>query len=215
MSKSRPHEDICNKSFHELERFGILLLSDPQLPCITTLVAGRPIRGSWWGHPKGDDVFRVASWIDEHPDVAVTKLMSGKVTFIHRKLWPSLLAVAMTREPWQLKGLSRKGKNLLQIVDYEEEIQAHQLPTSTKVSSSEWCGATRELENRLLIYAEELHSESGAHVKRLESWRHWAKRKKMKSMKMKIEDAKQQLSEITIDLNNRLNAKARLPWFKS
>src|SRR5207244_5416939 len=98
--------DAFQKTLKELKRFGLLLLSDARLPSITSLVARKPIRGSWWGHPKGREIFRVVSQIVDHPDVAVTKLVSGKITFVHRKLWPALLALATAREAWQMKGLS-------------------------------------------------------------------------------------------------------------
>ncbi len=88
------------KSFRELKRSGLLLLADRRLPSITTFVVGKPIRGSWWGHHKGREIFQVVSQIADHPDVAVTKLISGKVTFVHRKLWPALLTIGTAREPW-------------------------------------------------------------------------------------------------------------------
>src|SRR5262249_37912733 len=138
--------DASEKAFKELKRFGLLLLSDARLPSIATLVAGQPIRGSWWGHPKGQEIFRVASRIDEHPDVAVTKLISGKVTFVHRKLWPVLLAAATAQEPWQMNGLSRKARSLLQRVDQEGQLQMDRLPASPKTKRSVWNQATRELE---------------------------------------------------------------------
>ena len=43
-------------------------------------------------------------------------------------------------------------------------------------SAQELGAAARELERRLLVYAEEVHTESGAHAKQLESWTHWAER---------------------------------------
>jgi hypothetical protein len=36
-----------------LECYGILLETDPKLPSAAALVAGSPISGSWWLHPKG------------------------------------------------------------------------------------------------------------------------------------------------------------------
>ena len=58
------------------------------------LVAGEPVRGSWWGHPKGHDIFAACQHLLQHPDATTAKLVSGKVTYVHRELWPSLLAVA-------------------------------------------------------------------------------------------------------------------------
>jgi len=200
------------KSFRKLKRSGVLLLSDNKLPSITMMVAGKPIRGSWWCHPKGHDIFHVVSRIAHHPDVAVTKLISGKITFVHRKLWPALVAIGRSREPRQMNGLSRKGRNLLQIVDRNGEARTDRLPASSKRKNSSWREAIRELEDRLLIYAEEFHTETGAHAKRLESWKHWAARKKFKRQEKKLDEAKHQLSEIVLTMNKKFKAKGRLPW---
>src|SRR5688500_6338715 len=40
-----------------LERDGILLLSDASLPSVVSMVAGGPVRGSWWSHPQGKRIF--------------------------------------------------------------------------------------------------------------------------------------------------------------
>jgi hypothetical protein len=63
-------------------------------PSLAEAIAGGPIRGSWWGHPKGHQIFHVAEAIGESPDVLVCKLVEGKVTFVHRRLWPALVKLA-------------------------------------------------------------------------------------------------------------------------
>ncbi len=198
--------------FAELNKHGFLLLSDSKLPSLTTLVTGESIRGSWWGHPKGRAIFRVAGQIADHPDVAVTKLISSKVTFVHRKLWPTLLAIASAREQWQMKGLSRKARHLLQIVDQNGEVRTDRLPFSSTTKRSPWAKAARELEERLLVYAEQFHSETGAHAKRMESWEHWRKRIGLSLERIDSKLAMHQLEELIYDLNERYKARARLPW---
>jgi hypothetical protein len=200
------------KTFRELRRSGLLLKSDNKLPSITTMVAGKPIRGSWWGHPRGHDIFDMVCQIADHADVAVTKLISGKITFVHRKLWPALVAIGRSREAWQMNGLSRKARNLLQIVDRKGEMRTDRLPASPKRKVSPLREAARELEDRLLVYAEGFHTETGAHAKRLESWKHWASRKTFKRQEMRLAEAKHQLSEIVLAMNKKFKAKGRLPW---
>ena len=85
---------------------GLLLLQDRAFPSAATLVIGEPASGSWWAHPRSHEIFRCVRAISGHPDVLVTKLLDGKVTFVHRRLWPALLAVATAREEWQEAGLS-------------------------------------------------------------------------------------------------------------
>ena len=64
------------------------------VPSLAEAVAGEPIRGSWWGHPKGQAIFLAAEAIGESPDVLVCKLVEGKVTYVHRRLWPALVRLA-------------------------------------------------------------------------------------------------------------------------
>jgi hypothetical protein len=64
------------------------------VPNLAEYVAGEPIRGSWWGHPSGHEIFAVLSRVLNSPDVIATRLINGKVTLIHRRLWPALVRVA-------------------------------------------------------------------------------------------------------------------------
>ena len=61
------------------------------MPNLAEAVAGEPIRGSWWGHKKGSEIFRALSLVDDSPDVLCFRLVQGKITFVHRRLWPALV----------------------------------------------------------------------------------------------------------------------------
>lgn len=64
------------------------------VPSVAEAIAGEPIRGSWWAHARGQDIFRALSAIDDSADVLCFKLVAGKVTFVHRRLWPALVCLA-------------------------------------------------------------------------------------------------------------------------
>jgi len=64
------------------------------VPSLAEAIAGGPIRGSWWGHPRGHEIFRVAEAVSDSRDVLVCKLIDGKVTYVHRRLWPALVKLA-------------------------------------------------------------------------------------------------------------------------
>jgi len=64
------------------------------VPSLAEAVAGERIRGSWWGHPKGQEIFLAAEAVCDCPDVLVCKLVEGKVTYVHRRLWPALVKLA-------------------------------------------------------------------------------------------------------------------------
>jgi hypothetical protein len=78
-----------------VERHGIVLqAARGPLPNLAEAIAGGTIRGSWWGHPKGKKIFRAIKAICESPDVLVCKLVEGKTTYVHRRLWPALIRLA-------------------------------------------------------------------------------------------------------------------------
>lgn len=78
-----------------VETHGVVLqAARGPVPSLAEAVAGEPIRGSWWGHPKGQEIFRLAEAICDSPDVLVCKLVDGKITYVHRRLWPALVKLA-------------------------------------------------------------------------------------------------------------------------
>jgi hypothetical protein len=76
-------------------KHGVVLASARgPVPSVAETIAGEPIRGSWWAHPRGQEIFRALSAIDDSPDVLCFKLVGAKVTFVHRRLWPALVRLA-------------------------------------------------------------------------------------------------------------------------
>jgi hypothetical protein len=72
------------------------------VPNLAEFVAGEPIRGSWWGHKAGHKIFAVLAEVTASPDVVATRLVNGKVTLVHRRLWPALVRVADRFAPARL-----------------------------------------------------------------------------------------------------------------
>jgi hypothetical protein len=66
------------------------------VPNVAELVAGEPIRGSWWSHPSSHEIFAALNVLCGSPDVVRLRLLDGKVTLVHRRLWPALVRVADT-----------------------------------------------------------------------------------------------------------------------
>jgi len=78
-----------------VKRHGVVLESARgPVPSLAEAIAGEPIRGSWWGHAKGQEIFRASRAVGDSPDVLVCKLVDGKVTYVHRRLWPALVKLA-------------------------------------------------------------------------------------------------------------------------
>ena len=64
------------------------------VPNLAEAVAGEPIRGSWWAHKKGKEIFRALGLVADSPDVLSFRLVGGKITFVHRRLWAALVRLA-------------------------------------------------------------------------------------------------------------------------
>jgi hypothetical protein len=207
--------DDLNKSalvLPELRRIGLMLESDPAGISVCSLIAGKPIRGSWWGHPKGRDIWIVIQELADHPDLIVAKLVAGKTTFVHRKLWPALFVAASSREAWQTRGLSPAAKGLLDKTEGDDLVSVEQLQKSRPVESKAVAIAVRELESRLLVFSEQFHTESGAHAKRIESWGRWARRVKLGRADMDLDAAKARIKRAVMDMGSTASADGRLPW---
>jgi hypothetical protein len=195
-----------------LARDGVLLLADAGLPSVTSLVAGEPIRGSWWGHPRGGEIYHLSNQLGDHPDVLTVKLVSAKVTFAHRRLWPAVVSVGQSREAWQMDGLSEVCLELLRLVDESGQLAWDEVPPFLQPDGRLPTAAIRALEERLLIHAAEVHTPTGAHAKNLEAWFAWAGRVGLLSPLLDVTAARQQLEGAIDDLNDRFEARATLPW---
>ena len=75
------------------------------VPSLAERVAGGPIRGSWWGHPSGHEIYRVLNEVRASPDVVAVRLIGGKITLVHRRLWPALARVAERFPPERVAAL--------------------------------------------------------------------------------------------------------------
>lgn len=86
-----------------IEQHGVVLASAKgPVPRLTEAIAGEPIKGSWWGHPKGQQVFLILEAVTESQSVLVCRLVKGKITLVHRRLWPALVRLAKRFSPDQI-----------------------------------------------------------------------------------------------------------------
>ena len=163
----------CDAVHRALEQHGLLLLQDKSLASVVGMIAGETLRGSWWSHAKAQEIFQCMERFRDD-EVVSTRLAGGKVTFVHRSLWPALLAVATCGEPWQKTSAKTKG----------------------------------ELQKRLLMHGEEVHTESGRHELVLRPWSEWASRYGVEKMDS-VEDARAQLEAAIVKIGGQ---RSLLPW---
>lgn len=192
-----------------LAEFGLLMVSDRWFPSVSGLITGGSVKGSWWSHPLAHTIFGVNEILEDHKDVLITKLISGKITFVHKSIWPHVYTIGSARERWQMDGLSSAAKTLLKKLQNEWILNTNDLKAVGGIKPGD---IARELESRLLIHSEQVHTQSGAHAKKIETWDHWADRVGLKARPSEPEMAKQFLEKRVKELNDRFGARASLPW---
>ena len=70
----------------------------------------------------------------------------------------------------------------------------------------------RELEKKLLVQSEEVHTERGTHAKILRSWSNWSRRVGFTRKLPGVEESKEEFERLLQSLNDIYDADGRLPW---
>ena len=87
----------------ELAERGMLLASARgPVPNVAEMIAGEPIKGSWWGHRDGHRIYNELNALDDSPDVVRMRLIKGKITLVHKSVWPALARVTDSFSDTQL-----------------------------------------------------------------------------------------------------------------
>ena len=164
-----------------LRRRGVITLAGAggAVPSLASEVAGEPVRGSWWSHPAGREIFRLAGELHDHPDVLLMKLVEGKVTFVHRDLWPAVVRLATdpARTRAARAALSAPAARLLANVEEDGATRLDRLAADRGLDGAGVRALKRaagELEDAALVLSAQEHTESGAHATVLTAWAEWA-----------------------------------------
>lgn len=193
----------------------MLLVSDPVLPNVCQIVAGEPMTGSWWAHPASHAIYAVLERLAERERVLLVKLLSNKQTFLHDDVRDDFLDVACAREPWQTRSLPPSARGLLARVERRGSLRLDDV-ASSKNDPATLRKAARELEARLLVFAESVHTKSGAHEKQLSSWKHWARTNELslssRRARERVEASKRLFEDLVERWARTHGKRARLPW---
>jgi hypothetical protein len=92
-----------------VERHGIVLeRATGAVPSLVEAIAGGPVRGSWWSHPDAHRIFRLLGSVHDAPSVLRCRLVAGKVTYAHERVWPALVRLADEIGPRRLDRLAQE-----------------------------------------------------------------------------------------------------------
>ena len=88
---------------------GIVLVSAKgPAPRLTEAIIGEAIKGSWWAHPRSRHIYAILQAVVESEQVLVCRLIDGKVTLVHRRLWPALARLADRFAPERLAQVTQE-----------------------------------------------------------------------------------------------------------
>ncbi len=193
---------------------GLFLLSDKNLPSLVTMIVGAPVRGSWWAHPLCHEIYMVSHRLRDHADVAVLKLVNGKTTFVHRSRWCALYALGNAADAWQTVGLSASANKLLAEVGEVGTLRMDELRGHR--SSKELGEDARLLESRLRVFGDDVHTDSGAHVKRIATWNHWCRCVSLApDQRISSSDGRASFDSVAQAWQRQFGVVVSLPWHQT
>jgi hypothetical protein len=120
------------------------------VPSLAHAIAGSPIRASWWRHAKSREIFALTRAVRNCPDVLVCRLVDGRITYVHRRLWPALVRAAKRFPPKHIAKVREKhtasGKHVNDEVAFPDWVpqavaeQARQLDEQSALKHlGAWC----------------------------------------------------------------------------
>jgi hypothetical protein len=111
------------------------------VPSLAEAVANEPIVGSWWSHPKGKEIFALTRFVRDSDEILVCRAVAGKVTFIHRRLWPALVRLADKLPRGHLAQLKEEhtlsGRHVVRTVPFPDWVSQDLSALAGELSESE------------------------------------------------------------------------------
>jgi len=137
-----------------VEEQGVVLVSARgPVPRLTEVIAGGPIEGSWWSHPQSKQIFNVLEAVTESDEVLVCRLIEGKITLVHRRLWPALVRLAGRLRPAQAAKVRQEhtasGRHVNKEVPFPTWVPAAVMKKAQRLSEAEALASLGEWTKRV------------------------------------------------------------------
>ena len=104
-------------------------------------IVGEPVRGNWWAHTRAGSAFQATRWVRESTDVLTCRLVDRKITFVHRRLWPSLARLGDRIGPRRIDAIVEEhgptGAHHLSTVLFPAWVPADMLATAAAMTELE------------------------------------------------------------------------------
>jgi hypothetical protein len=127
----------------------VLVAGKGPAPRLVEAIAGGPIRGSWWAHPASHEIFAVLTQVERSGDLLRCRLIEGKVTLVHRRLWPALVRLEHRFPRPRLAQIHQEhtasGKHVNRLVAFPEWVPESMRRQATHMSEAAAVQALRSL----------------------------------------------------------------------
>ena len=126
-----------------IERRGVVAESVHRgaVPSLAAAIAGAPIRGNWWSHARSKEIFALTRAVRDAPQILVCRIVDGKISYVHERLWPALVRLA---DRFPREGLARvrelhtvNGKHVLQETPFPDWVPKAAQAAAKRLSEPE------------------------------------------------------------------------------
>jgi hypothetical protein len=113
-----------NQALQLIAEHGVVLeAARGPVPSLARLALG-DLKRSWWAHPRGKEFFRLTRALRSAPELLVCRLVSGKVTYVHERLWPALARLAVQLGPAAIAAIREvhtpSGRHRLEVTPFHQ-----------------------------------------------------------------------------------------------
>jgi hypothetical protein len=122
-----------------------------RVPSLVSAITGDPMSGNWWSHPRSREIFAITRAVRDSTQILVCRVVQGKISFVHRRVWPALVRaenhfprrnLARVREVH-----SESGKHVLEEMPFPAWVPKATSAAAKRISEADALKALRPLTN--------------------------------------------------------------------
>jgi len=111
------------------------------VPRLVETIAGEALAGNWWSHPRANSIYNTLSEVQASDQVLVCRLVNGKVTLVHRRLWAALARLAGRFAPRQVARINEEhtpsGRHVMRELPFPEWVPDAIMRQATDMTEQE------------------------------------------------------------------------------
>ena len=111
------------------------------VPNLVEAIVGAPVKGSWWGHARGKEIFNLLNALRDSGEVLVCRLVGNKITYVHRDAWPALVRLSSAIKKDRIAAIEEihtaSGRHRVVKTPYPEWVPAPVMRAGKKLSVEE------------------------------------------------------------------------------